>query len=99
MNNNIVYPFSQAAERAPPPVNLSSQDPTGGASGASETAVPAGLEGFEVRGSRFSKSAGERQKMLHQRKEELLLRARRSDIIILTLLSAGAYSLTFTFDI
>ncbi|XP_078067233.1 E3 ubiquitin-protein ligase AMFR isoform X2 [Mustelus asterias] len=34
-------------------------------------------EDFEARGSRFSKSADERQRMLIQRKEELLLQARR----------------------
>ncbi|XP_048402398.1 autocrine motility factor receptor a isoform X2 [Stegostoma tigrinum] len=34
-------------------------------------------EDFEARGSRFSKSADERQRMLTQRKEELLLQARR----------------------
>ncbi|XP_072374636.1 E3 ubiquitin-protein ligase AMFR [Scyliorhinus torazame] len=34
-------------------------------------------EDFEARGSRFSKSADERQQMLFQRKEELLLQARR----------------------
>ncbi|XP_072403789.1 E3 ubiquitin-protein ligase AMFR isoform X1 [Chiloscyllium punctatum] len=34
-------------------------------------------EEFEARGSRFSKSADERQRMLTQRKEELLLQARR----------------------
>ena len=32
---------------------------------------------MEVRGGRFSKSADERQKMLMQRKEELLQQARR----------------------
>ncbi|XP_051884069.1 autocrine motility factor receptor a [Pristis pectinata] len=37
--------------------------------------VPA--EDFEARGSRFSKSTDERQQMLVQRKEELLLQARR----------------------
>uniref|UniRef100_A0A8C7DYG8 E3 ubiquitin-protein ligase AMFR n=2 Tax=Naja naja TaxID=35670 RepID=A0A8C7DYG8_NAJNA len=41
------------------------------AEAASET------EDFEVRGSRFSKSADERQRMLVQRKEELLQQARR----------------------
>uniref|UniRef100_A0A8D2ITK2 E3 ubiquitin-protein ligase AMFR n=1 Tax=Varanus komodoensis TaxID=61221 RepID=A0A8D2ITK2_VARKO len=34
-------------------------------------------ENFEARGSRFSKSADERQRMLVQRKEDLLLQARR----------------------
>ncbi|XP_048371702.1 E3 ubiquitin-protein ligase AMFR isoform X1 [Sphaerodactylus townsendi] len=35
------------------------------------------MEDFEVRGSRFSKSADERQRMLVQRKEDLLHQARR----------------------
>uniref|UniRef100_A0A671QRL0 E3 ubiquitin-protein ligase AMFR n=1 Tax=Sinocyclocheilus anshuiensis TaxID=1608454 RepID=A0A671QRL0_9TELE len=43
---------------------------------SSEVAAPE-MEDFEVRGSRFSKSADERQRMLMQRKEELLQRARR----------------------
>lgn len=38
---------------------------------------PAETEDFEVRGSRFSKSADERQRMLVQRKEDLLQQARR----------------------
>ncbi|XP_039209757.1 E3 ubiquitin-protein ligase AMFR isoform X2 [Crotalus tigris] len=40
-------------------------------------AEAAETEDFEVRGSRFSKSADERQRMLLQRKEELLQQARR----------------------
>lgn len=48
-----------------------------GASGGSEPTTVE-TEDLEVRGSRFSKSADERQRMLHQRKEELLQRARRS---------------------
>ncbi|XP_070616603.1 E3 ubiquitin-protein ligase AMFR [Erythrolamprus reginae] len=40
-------------------------------------AEAAETEGFEVRGSRFSKSADERQRMLVQRKEDLLQQARR----------------------
>uniref|UniRef100_A0A674EAB5 E3 ubiquitin-protein ligase AMFR n=1 Tax=Salmo trutta TaxID=8032 RepID=A0A674EAB5_SALTR len=47
-----------------------------GASGGVETA-PSELNNMEVRGSRFSKSAEERQKMLLQRKDELLQQARR----------------------
>uniref|UniRef100_A0A8B9LBH1 E3 ubiquitin-protein ligase AMFR n=1 Tax=Astyanax mexicanus TaxID=7994 RepID=A0A8B9LBH1_ASTMX len=68
--------------RVPAPVERtsiqlnSSPDESGGASGGPE--VPAAeTEDFEVRGSRFSKSADERQRMLLQRKEELLQRARR----------------------
>ncbi|XP_069757155.1 E3 ubiquitin-protein ligase AMFR isoform X2 [Narcine bancroftii] len=41
----------------------------------SQADVP--VEDFEARGSRFSKSTDERQQMLVQRKEELLLQARR----------------------
>lgn len=40
-------------------------------------AETAETEDFEVRGSRFSKSADERQRMLMQRKEDLLHQARR----------------------
>lgn len=50
---------------------------TAGASGGSEPTT-AETEDLEVRGSRFSKSADERERMLRQRKEELLQRARRS---------------------
>ncbi|KAM9301909.1 E3 ubiquitin-protein ligase AMFR [Gastrophryne carolinensis] len=38
---------------------------------------PADTEDFEVRGSRFSKSADERQRMLVQRKEDMVQQARR----------------------
>ncbi|KAK1161869.1 E3 ubiquitin-protein ligase AMFR-like isoform X1 [Acipenser oxyrinchus oxyrinchus] len=51
-------------------------DEAAGASGSSEN-VPSEPEDFEARGSRFSKSAEERQRMLLQRKEELLQHARR----------------------
>uniref|UniRef100_A0A8C7F3Z9 E3 ubiquitin-protein ligase AMFR n=1 Tax=Oncorhynchus kisutch TaxID=8019 RepID=A0A8C7F3Z9_ONCKI len=47
-----------------------------GASGGVDTASRE-LNSLEVRGSRFSKSAEERQKMLLQRKDELLQQARR----------------------
>ncbi|NXJ90353.1 AMFR ligase, partial [Corythaixoides concolor] len=40
-------------------------------------AEPSEAEGFEARGSRFSKSADERQRMLVQRKEDLLQQARK----------------------
>uniref|UniRef100_A0A8C7ILZ1 E3 ubiquitin-protein ligase AMFR n=1 Tax=Oncorhynchus kisutch TaxID=8019 RepID=A0A8C7ILZ1_ONCKI len=64
----------QAAERSPVQVN---PGPEGaGASGGVDTA-PRELNSLEVRGSRFSKSAEERQKMLLQRKDELLQQARR----------------------
>lgn len=53
-----------------------------GASGGTEVAA-AETEDFEVRGSRFSKSADERQRMLLQRKEDLLQRARRSVCLLI----------------
>ncbi len=62
-------------ERTPIQINTATED-SAGASSSSEVAAPE-VEGFEVRGSRFSKSADERQRMLMQRKEELLQRARR----------------------
>lgn len=40
-------------------------------------AEPSEGEDFEARGSRFSKSADERQRMLVQRKDDLLQQARR----------------------
>ncbi len=61
-------------ERTPIQVNTASEDSAGASS--SEAAAPE-VGHFEVRGSRFSKSADERQRMLMQRKEELLQRARR----------------------
>lgn len=67
----------QPLERSASQVNSSPED---GASGSSEAVTP-GMEDFEVRGSRFSKSAEERQKMLLQRRDELLLRARRYIVI------------------
>jgi len=58
-------------------VNPASEEQQGpGGAGAAE---PGDREpdNVEVRGSRFSKSADERQKMLKQRKDELLQQARR----------------------
>ncbi|XP_030646188.1 E3 ubiquitin-protein ligase AMFR isoform X2 [Chanos chanos] len=76
LEGRIQVPFpAQPVERSPIQINPSSEEPAG-ASGGSEVA-PAETEDFEVRGSRFSKSAEERQRMLLQRKEELLQRARR----------------------
>jgi len=57
-------------------------------SSATDEAGPSGTadqnpmesDNMEVRGGRFSKSAEERQKMLKQRKEELLQQARRLEI-------------------
>ncbi|XP_067291987.1 E3 ubiquitin-protein ligase AMFR [Pseudorasbora parva] len=74
LEGRIQVPFpTQSVERTPIQGNAALEE-SGGASSSSEVAAP---EDFEVRGSRFSKSADERQRMLMQRKEELLLRARR----------------------
>lgn len=66
--------FPQAIERGPQ-VNPA-PDEQEGTSGAAEQGVGE-ADNMEVRGGRFSKSAEERQKMLRQRKEELLQQARR----------------------
>ncbi|XP_026058923.1 E3 ubiquitin-protein ligase AMFR-like isoform X1 [Carassius auratus] len=73
LEGRIQVPFP--TQRTPIQINTSPED-SAGASSSSEVAAPE-VEDFEVRGSRFSKSADERQRMLMQRKEELLQRARR----------------------
>ena len=65
----------QAAERAPSQASTTSEDQPG-PSGSAQPAAPE-PDNIEIRGSRFSKSADERQLMLKQRKEELLQQARR----------------------
>lgn len=65
--------LSKAIERAPLQVNPA-PDEQPGSSGAAEQGES---DNLEVRGGRFSKSAEERQKMLKQRKEEMLQQARR----------------------
>ncbi len=65
----------QAIERGPAQVNPA-PDEQEGPSGAAEQSLSES-DNMEVRGSRFSKSAEERQKMLKQRKEEMLQQARR----------------------
>ncbi|CAB1322828.1 unnamed protein product [Coregonus sp. 'balchen'] len=76
LEGRIVVPFpTQPVDHSASQVSLSPQD-VGGASGSSEFMTPE-MEDFEVRGSCFSKSAEERQKILLQRKDELLLRAQR----------------------
>lgn len=67
--------FPQAIERGPAQVNPA-PDEQEGPSGAAEQGVSE-ADNIEARGGRFSKSAEERQKMLRQRKEELLHQARR----------------------
>uniref|UniRef100_A0A3P8XI32 E3 ubiquitin-protein ligase AMFR n=1 Tax=Esox lucius TaxID=8010 RepID=A0A3P8XI32_ESOLU len=76
LEGRIVVPFPALnAERPPPPMNPGPEE-AAGASGGAEGG-PSELDNLEVRGSRFSKSAEERQKMLLQRKDELLQQARR----------------------
>uniref|UniRef100_A0A668AHV2 E3 ubiquitin-protein ligase AMFR n=1 Tax=Myripristis murdjan TaxID=586833 RepID=A0A668AHV2_9TELE len=74
-----LYHFSSAAEHAPIQVSPALEDQAG-PSGAAEPG-PSEPDNMEVRGSRFSKSAEERQKMLKQRKEEMLQQARRRYLI------------------
>lgn len=66
---------AQAIERGSTQVSPA-PDEQGGPSGAAEQSISES-DNTEVRGSRFSKSAEERQKMLKQRKEEMLQQARR----------------------
>uniref|UniRef100_A0AAX7SIV1 E3 ubiquitin-protein ligase AMFR n=1 Tax=Astatotilapia calliptera TaxID=8154 RepID=A0AAX7SIV1_ASTCA len=74
LEGRIQVPFpTQAIERAPLQVNPA-PDEQPGPSGAAEQGES---DNLEVRGGRFSKSAEERQKMLKQRKEEMLQQARR----------------------
>lgn len=73
--------LSQAIERAPIQVNPGT-DGQPGPSGAAEQGL-SDSDNMEVRGGRFSKSAEERQKMLKQRKEELLQQARRLSTMFL----------------
>ncbi|XP_062847520.1 autocrine motility factor receptor a [Trichomycterus rosablanca] len=76
LEGRIQVPFpAQPLERAPIQANLVPEE-SAGASGGPELPNTE-TEDLEMRGSRFSKSADERQRMLHQRKEELLQRARR----------------------
>lgn len=65
----------QAIERGPAPVSPAPDEQEGPSGDAAQGLSEA--DNMEVRGGRFSKSAEERQKMLKQRKEELLQQARR----------------------
>lgn len=67
--------FHQAIERGPAQLNPA-VDEQGEASEAAQQSTSE-ADNMEVRGSRFSKSAEERQSMLKQRKEEMLQQARR----------------------
>ncbi|XP_067104991.1 E3 ubiquitin-protein ligase AMFR [Osmerus mordax] len=76
LEGRIQVPFpTQPSERAALQGGPASEEPAGASGG--EHARPSELDNLEVRGSRFSKSAEERQKMLMQRKDELLQQARR----------------------
>ncbi|KAJ8372203.1 hypothetical protein AAFF_G00293780 [Aldrovandia affinis] len=76
LEGRIQVPFpTQPSERPSLLAGPGGEEPTGANGGAG--AAPGEVEGVEARGSRFSKSAEERQRMLLQRKEELLQQARR----------------------
>ncbi|XP_056134456.1 E3 ubiquitin-protein ligase AMFR-like [Lampris incognitus] len=76
LEGRIQVPFpTQATERATIQVSPAPDEQAGPSSAADSG--PSETENMEVRGSRFSKSAEERQKMLKQRKDELLQQARR----------------------
>lgn len=75
LEGRIQVPFpTQAIERGPPVHVATTPEQQPETSEAAEEAEP---ENMEARGGRFSKSAEERQKMLKQRKEEMLQQARR----------------------
>ncbi|KAM8877933.1 E3 ubiquitin-protein ligase AMFR-like [Synchiropus picturatus] len=76
LEGRIQVPFpTQAPERASLQVNPP-QEEQAGPSGEAEDGLSE-PDNMEVRGGRFSKSAEERQKMLKQRKEDLIHEARR----------------------
>ncbi|KAF1393047.1 hypothetical protein PFLUV_G00034350 [Perca fluviatilis] len=76
LEGRIQVPFpTQAIEHAPTQVSTG-PDEQEGSSGAAEQGLSE-TDSMEIRGGRFSKSAEERQKMLKQRKEEILQQARR----------------------
>uniref|UniRef100_A0A673BTP1 E3 ubiquitin-protein ligase AMFR n=1 Tax=Sphaeramia orbicularis TaxID=375764 RepID=A0A673BTP1_9TELE len=69
-----VFIRPQAIERGPIQVNSATEEQEEASGSAEQAAEP---DNIEARGGRFSKSAEERQKMLKQRKEEMLQQARR----------------------
>ncbi|XP_060923813.1 E3 ubiquitin-protein ligase AMFR-like isoform X2 [Limanda limanda] len=73
--DNILEGRIQAIERSPIQGNNAGEEQAG-SNGAAEQGMNE-ADSMEVRGGRFSKSAEERQKMLMQRKEELVQQARR----------------------
>uniref|UniRef100_A0A3B3QFX2 E3 ubiquitin-protein ligase AMFR n=1 Tax=Paramormyrops kingsleyae TaxID=1676925 RepID=A0A3B3QFX2_9TELE len=81
VSGNSLMCSKQASERTPlqagpGPFPSSTLEEQAGATGGEE-AAPGEAEDPEVQGSRFSKSAEERQRMLLQRKEALVQQARR----------------------
>lgn len=80
--------FTQALEHGPAQMSLA-PDEQAGPSGTAEQGAGE-PDNIEVRGGRFSKSAEERQKMLKQRKEELLQQARRFVHPLTSYISLGA---------
>ncbi|XP_062404560.1 E3 ubiquitin-protein ligase AMFR [Sardina pilchardus] len=78
LEGRIQVPFpTQTVERVPLQMGAPPEDLAAGSSSSGGDTASTEPESLEVRGSRFSKSAEERQKMLLQRKEELLQQARR----------------------
>ncbi|XP_067905819.1 E3 ubiquitin-protein ligase AMFR isoform X2 [Heterodontus francisci] len=75
LEGRIQVPFPQQTEHPALEFSQSVEETFGAGTEIPQIDVP--TEDFEARGSRFSKSADERQRMLMQRKEELLLQARR----------------------
>ncbi|XP_067853783.1 E3 ubiquitin-protein ligase AMFR isoform X2 [Heptranchias perlo] len=75
LEGRIQVPFPQQTEH--PALELSQNAEETFGAGNEFPQIDVQTEDFEARGSRFSKSADERQRMLVQRKEELLLQARR----------------------
>uniref|UniRef100_A0A8B9QFF5 E3 ubiquitin-protein ligase AMFR n=1 Tax=Apteryx owenii TaxID=8824 RepID=A0A8B9QFF5_APTOW len=74
LEGRIQVPFPTQTERVPLELNSRLEEMVE----FSEVEVePSETEDFEARGSRFSKSADERQRMLVQRKEDLLQQARK----------------------
>ncbi|MBN3290659.1 AMFR ligase, partial [Polypterus senegalus] len=65
----------QNTDRVPLDLSLNSDEATN--TEVNNDSAPQPAEDFEARGSRFSKSAEERQRMLLQRKEDLLQQARK----------------------
>ncbi|KAM9227853.1 E3 ubiquitin-protein ligase AMFR isoform 3-T3 [Leptosomus discolor] len=74
LEGRIQVPFPTQAERVPLELNSRLEEMV---EFSEVEAEPSEAEDFEARGSRFSKSADERQRMLVQRKEDLLQQARK----------------------